>query len=90
MRRSASSRRNVDGQQNDYTVVGEDQFTIKTLSPGRHELDISLQHADHSPVGPRAKIDVTVARSGARSNGGSSSGSKSGSGSGSGGGGYGY
>lgn len=75
----------VDGQSNDYTVVGGHQFTVKNLTNGKHELDISLQHADHSPVGPEAAITVHVTgASGAT--GGSSGGSSGGSGGGSGGG----
>lgn len=50
----------VDGQENDYTVVGGTRFRLKDLSPGEHEVQISLQHADHSPVGPESTIDVTV------------------------------
>jgi hypothetical protein len=74
----------VDGQQNDYTVVGGTQFQIENLSPGQHEVDISLQHADHSPVGPKSSIHVTVSGSG------SGSGSDTSPSTGSGGGGYGY
>jgi len=61
----------VDGQANDYTVVGGTHFTVRNLSQGKHELDISLQHADHSPVGPMAAIHVNVTRG---STGGSGSG----------------
>lgn len=50
----------VDGKENDYTVVGGTSFMMKKLSPGKHEVEISLQHADHSPVGPESKIDVNV------------------------------
>lgn len=54
----------VDGQENDYSVVGGTRFRLKDLSPGEHEVQISLQHADHSPVGPEASIEVTVAGGG--------------------------
>ena len=50
----------VDGQTNDYTVVGGTEFEVKGLSPGEHTVEISLQHADHSPVGPKSEISVTV------------------------------
>lgn len=54
----------VDGRDNDYTVVGGTRFRIKDLTPGKHEVAVSLQHADHTPVGPEASIDVTVAGGG--------------------------
>ena len=54
----------VDGRDNDYTVVGGTRFRMKDLSPGEHEVEVSLQHADHSPVGPEASIEVTVAGGG--------------------------
>ena len=57
----------VDGHENDYTVVGGTRFQIKDLSPGTHEVDIALQHADHSPVGPEDSIHVTVSGSGSGS-----------------------
>jgi hypothetical protein len=61
-----------------------DQMKIKGLSPGKHTIMVTLQHADHSPVGPKAKVTVTVT-------GGSGSSSNTGTGSGgSGSGGYGY
>jgi hypothetical protein len=54
----------VDGQANDYTVVGGHEFTIKGLSPGEHTVDVTLQHADHSPVGPEDEVHVDVAAGG--------------------------
>jgi hypothetical protein len=57
----------VDGHENDYTVVGGTRFQVKDLSPGRHEVGIALQHADHSPVGPEDSIHVTVSGSGGSS-----------------------
>lgn len=50
----------VDGKTNDYTVVGGNQFQVKNLTPGKHKVEISLQHADHSPVGPKSAINITV------------------------------
>jgi hypothetical protein len=58
-----------DGKPQDYTVQTKPQVSIDELSPGRHTIAVSLQHADHSPVGPRAQITVMVQGSG----GGSSS-----------------
>jgi hypothetical protein len=55
----------VDGETNDYTVVGGNEFEVKDLSPGEHTVEISLQHADHSPVGPTSEISVTVGGAGA-------------------------
>jgi hypothetical protein len=67
-----------------YKVMTSDQMKIKGLSPGKHTIMVTLQHADHSPVGPKAKVTVTVT-------GGSGSSSNTGTGSGgSGSGGYGY
>jgi hypothetical protein len=54
----------VDGKSNDYTVVGGTRFRVKGLSAGKHEVQISLQHADHTPVGPESSIEVTVAGGG--------------------------
>ena len=54
----------VDGKTNDYTVVGGTEFQVKNLPPGKHTVEISLQHADHSPVGPKSEISVTVGGSG--------------------------
>jgi hypothetical protein len=54
----------LDGQSNDYTVVGGTEFQVKGLSPGEHTVEISLQHADHSPVGPKSEISVTVGAGG--------------------------
>jgi hypothetical protein len=71
----------VDGHSNDYTVVGANQFKVKNLSPGMHKVEISLQHADHTPVGPKSAIQVNVTGGGS---------STSPSPSDSGGGGYGY
>lgn len=58
-----------DGKPQDYTVQTKPEVSIDKLSPGRHTISVSLQHADHSPVGPRAQVTVMVQGSG----GGSSS-----------------
>lgn len=57
----------VDGKSDDYTVVGGNEFTLTGLSPGKHEVDVTLQHADHSPAGAEDKVDVDVAAGGASS-----------------------
>jgi hypothetical protein len=73
----------LDGNDNDYTVVGGNSFRLTKVTPGEHEVEIALQHADHTPVGPESKITVTVSGSGG-------SGSPSPSSDGGDGGGYGY
>ena len=53
-----------DGNSQDYTVETKPEATVNTLSPGQHTIKVSLQHADHSPVGPAAEVTVTVAGAG--------------------------
>lgn len=53
-----------DGHPQDYTVQTKPQVSIDKLPPGRHTIAVSLQHADHSPVGPRTQITVMVRGSG--------------------------
>lgn len=57
----------VDGKSDDYTVVGGNEFKLTGLSPGKHEVDVTLQHADHSPAGAEDKVDVNVGSGGASS-----------------------
>jgi hypothetical protein len=57
----------VDGKSDDYTVVGGNDFKLTGLSPGKHEVDVTLQHADHSPAGAEDKVEVNVAAGGASS-----------------------
>ena len=57
----------VDGNSNDYTVVGGDSFEVTGLSPGEHTVDVTLQNADHSPAGAEDLVDVTVSGSGGTS-----------------------
>ena len=71
----------VDGDESDYTVVGGTSSQVKELPPGEHTVEISLQHADHSPVGPESEVSVTVEGGG---------GSETPTGDDTGGGGYGY
>ncbi|RYP80692.1 hypothetical protein EKO23_24450 [Nocardioides guangzhouensis] len=79
----------VDGHANDYTVVGGDQFTLKGLAPGKHTVDVTLQHADHSSAGAQDQVSVTVGQGGGTST-PSPSASTGSSGSTGGSGGYGY
>lgn len=57
----------VDGNSNDYTVVGGDSFEVTGLSDGQHTVDVTLQNADHSPAGAEDQIDVMVSGSGSQS-----------------------
>jgi hypothetical protein len=75
----------LDGKKNEYTVVPTNSYQIKNAPTGMHEVDVTLQHADHSPVGPSAKIMVNIQGSGS---GGGSTGGGGGGGYGGGGGGY--
>jgi hypothetical protein len=50
----------VDGNESDYTVVEENKFQIDGLSEGEHTINITKQHADHSPAGAEAEIKVNV------------------------------
>jgi hypothetical protein len=50
----------VDGNTGSYQVITSSPTEVKNLSPGKHMLRLTLQHADHSPVGPEAQITVTV------------------------------
>src|SRR5215475_5069607 len=72
----------IDGSTS-YKVMTADQMKITGLSAGKHTILVTLQHADHSPVGPKATVKVDVTK-------GSGSSSNTGSGSGGATGGYGY
>jgi hypothetical protein len=54
----------VDGHADDYTVVGGNEFMLKGLSPGKHIVNVTLQHADHSPAGAGDEVEVDVSGSG--------------------------
>ena len=73
----------IDGSTS-YTVMTADQMQLKGLSAGKHTIMVTLQHANHSPIGPKATVTVDVTKSsGSSSNtgtGGSSGGSSGGSG----------
>jgi hypothetical protein len=74
----------IDGSSS-YKVMTSDQMKITGLSKGQHTILVTLQHADHSPIGKKATVTVDVTK-------GTSSSSSTGTGTGSGGssGGYGY
>ncbi|MGH3347410.1 MAG: hypothetical protein ACRDO4_10540 [Nocardioides sp.] len=57
----------VDGDSEDYTVVGGNEFEISGLEPGAHTVTVTLQHADHSPAGAEDEVDVTVSDAGGSS-----------------------
>jgi hypothetical protein len=50
----------IDGKTNDYTVVTSTTHQITDLAPGRHVIGVTLQHADHSPAGASAQVNVNV------------------------------
>jgi hypothetical protein len=54
----------IDRHTDDYTVVTTPTYTITDLPPGKHVVDVTLQHADHSPDGASAEITVNVGGSG--------------------------
>jgi hypothetical protein len=54
----------VDGQSNDYTVVGGNEFTVEGLTAGEHTINVTLQHADHSSAGAEDEVDVNVSPDG--------------------------
>ena len=47
-----------------YAIAYGDSFRGTGLSPGKHTIEASLRHADHSAAGATAKISVTVTSSG--------------------------
>ena len=49
-----------DGNADDYTVEPDGEMIIDQLTPGRHTIKVTLQHADHSPAGAEDEIAVTV------------------------------
>ena len=74
----------IDGA-NSYKVMYTNQMKLTGLSKGKHTILVTLQHADHSPVGPKATVNVDVTKSS-----GSSSNTGTGTSSGGSSGGYGY
>jgi hypothetical protein len=68
-----------DGKETQYKVITSMSTRVTSLAPGKHKVEASLQHADHSPVGPEDEISVTVVKgtggTGNHSNNGEGSGS---------------
>ena len=62
-----------DGSESDYDVCSSTSCQVKGLSPGKHTIEASLRHADHSDAGPKDSITVVVGGGGG-SSGGSSGG----------------
>lgn len=54
----------VDGNTDDYSVVGGDSLEVTGLSPGDHTVDVTLQNADHSSAGAEDQVEVTVSGTG--------------------------
>lgn len=52
----------IDGNTNQFTVVTAHNYMVKNLSPGKHTVGITLQHADHSPAGAQDQVTVMVAK----------------------------
>ncbi|HEV2782263.1 MAG TPA: hypothetical protein VGX25_22970 [Actinophytocola sp.] len=60
-----------DGDDSKYEVVESDTVEVSSssksaqgLSPGKHEMNISLRNADHSPAGAETKIMVDIGGTG--------------------------
>src|SRR5215831_4289508 len=49
----------IDGATS-YTVMTADQMKLTGLKPGKHTIMVTLQHADHTAVGPKATVTVNV------------------------------
>jgi hypothetical protein len=47
-----------------YKIAYGDSYQVTGLSPGKHTIEASLRHADHSAAGATATIDVTVTSAG--------------------------
>jgi len=68
-----------DGKETQYKVITSTSTRVTNLALGKYKIETSLQHADHSPVGPEDEISVTVVKgtgsTGTHSNNGQGSGS---------------
>jgi len=49
-----------DGDDSEYEVVEADTYEVKSLSPGKHVVNVSLRNADHSAAGSEAQVEVEV------------------------------
>jgi hypothetical protein len=61
-----------------YKIAYGNSFAVTGLSPGKHTIEASLRHADHSAVGPTATITVTITGGGSQTSSPSSSGGSKG------------
>ena len=52
----------IDGNTSDFTVVTARKTMVTNLSPGKHTVGITLQHADHSSAGAEDQVTVMVGR----------------------------
>ena len=52
-----------------YQIVYGNSAQVTGLTPGKHTIEASLRHADHSAVGPTATITVTISGAGATTGG---------------------
>ncbi|MEA2507966.1 MAG: hypothetical protein QOG21_48 [Actinomycetota bacterium] len=59
-----------DGSQANYSVCTSATCQVTGLSPGKHVIEASLRHADHSDAGPKDTITVTVGGGGGGNGGG--------------------
>ncbi len=51
----------IDGKTQNYKVVTSTRTQVSNLSPGKHTIGVTLQHADHSSAGAKpASVTVTV------------------------------
>ncbi|MDP9226160.1 MAG: Ig-like domain-containing protein [Actinomycetota bacterium] len=77
-----------DGNQSNYDVCTSTSCPVTSLSPGKHVIQASLRHADHSDAGPKQSITVYVSSGSGSTGGGGGGGGGGGYGGGGGGGGY--
>jgi len=55
----------IDGKTQNYKVVTSTRTQVSNLSPGKHTVGVTLQHADHSSAGATpASVTVTVSGGG--------------------------
>lgn len=53
-----------------YKIVYGDSYSVTGLTAGKHTIEASLRHADHSSAGPNDTITVTITSAGSGSSGG--------------------
>ncbi len=65
---------------NSYKIAYGDSYQVTGLPAGKHTIEASLRHADHSAVGANTTITVTITSAGSGTTGGTSSGGGGGGG----------